>query len=337
MALYEDVIKYLNEKNKGGGTSGGIFDNYDESNNPFIIDFDKEEKNVDVPNLIPFDNPIVEAVRKDNEINNPYNMSSMNNPNVRTQRNYTDPRSFMMDAAPKQNFSVSSLLKNLALNALPGMGMISMAKGVVGLLPANKRALMENELLGKGYTLDSLGRIVTDNYNTKEGIMAGYNANKLTEKSFQDRIDTIKETIGRKQAKGLDTSVLENRLDLLDQARADILGSTKTAEELEEEINDFKQSQSFLQKLGIAPGIKNTFFDPTTIGKKAGDVERARIAEIERIAAEEKAKREEMDRMRREIESRYSNQKGEYGGDNRQQEREQAGPGYSDVSEAGSF
>ena len=84
MALYEDVIKYLNEKNKGGGTSGGMFDNYDESNNPFIMDFDEKEKT----DAIPFNNPIVEAARRDNDRsgNDPYNMNAMNNPNVRTEK-----------------------------------------------------------------------------------------------------------------------------------------------------------------------------------------------------------------------------------------------------------
>jgi hypothetical protein len=42
-------------------------------------------------------------------------------------------------------------------------------------LPVNRAAIFQNELLGQGIKLDSLGRIVTDNYNTPEGIMAGYN------------------------------------------------------------------------------------------------------------------------------------------------------------------
>ena len=42
-------------------------------------------------------------------------------------------------------------------------------------LPVNKAAIFQNELLGGGFMLDSLGRIVTDNYNTPQGIMAGYN------------------------------------------------------------------------------------------------------------------------------------------------------------------
>tara|TARA_R100000030_G_scaffold72386_1_gene55818 strand:- start:1071 stop:2516 length:1446 start_codon:yes stop_codon:yes gene_type:complete len=332
MALYEDVIKYLNEKNKSGGTSGGIFDNYDESNNPFLIDFDKDEKTVTAPDAIPFDNPIVEAVRRDNDRNDPYNMSAMNNPNVRTQRNYTDPRSFMMDAVPKQNLSVSGVLKNLALNALPGMGMISMAKGIAGLLPANKRALMENELLGKGYTLDSLGRIVTDNYNSKEGVMAGLNANRLNAASFDKKSARIEKTLADKYGmtpseiadakagtyKGNVKTDLIDRLGFVEDARKDILGSVKTAEELEEEINDFKQSQSFLQKLGIAPGIKNSFFDPVSTGKKAADTERARIAEEKRVQealriAREKALKESEEKARQDAIDR-DNREGDRGG-----------------------
>jgi hypothetical protein len=42
-------------------------------------------------------------------------------------------------------------------------------------LPVNEAAIFQNELLGQGIKLDSLGRIVTDNYNTPQGIMAGYN------------------------------------------------------------------------------------------------------------------------------------------------------------------
>jgi hypothetical protein len=254
------------------------------------MDFDEKEKT----DAIPFNNPIVEAAKRDNDRsgNDPYNMNSMNNPNMRTQKDYMDPRSSMMEKAQKQGFSVKGLLKGLALNALPGMGMMNMIKGVTGLLPANKRALMENDLLGKGYSLDSLGRIVTDDYNSKTGIMAGYNANQIDANSFKNRIDTIKETIGRKQAKGLDTSVLENRLGLLDQAKTDFLGSTKTAEELEEEINDFKKNQSFLQKIGIAPSYTSNFL---SAGVKQGEVvrEKERVQEALKEAARKAAEKTE--------------------------------------------
>jgi hypothetical protein len=42
-------------------------------------------------------------------------------------------------------------------------------------LPVNEAAIFQNELLGQGIKLDNIGRIVTDNYRTPEGIMAGYN------------------------------------------------------------------------------------------------------------------------------------------------------------------
>ncbi len=351
MALYEDVIKYLNEKNKGGGTSGGMFDNYDESNNPFIIDFDKDEKTV--TDAIPFNNPIVEAAKRDNDRNDPYNMNAMNNPNVRTQRDYRDPRSSMMDVAPKQNLSVSGILKGLALNALPGMGMISMAKGVAGLLPANKRALMENELLGKGYSLDSLGRIVTDNYNSKEGVMAGLNANRLNEASFDKKSARIEKTLADKYGmsasdiaaakagtySGNVKTDLIDRLGFVADARKDILGSVTTAEELEEEINDFKKSQSFLQKLGIAPGIKSNFFET---GKKAANTERARIAEVERVA-ELQRRQEAADKARRERDAgniggggyrsdRDHDRDGGYGGSGKRSEDNRSSDlGFSDI------
>jgi hypothetical protein len=42
-------------------------------------------------------------------------------------------------------------------------------------LGPNRTAIFQNELLGQGIKLDNIGRIVTDNYRTPEGIMAGYN------------------------------------------------------------------------------------------------------------------------------------------------------------------
>jgi len=351
MALYEDVIKYLNEKNKGGGTSGGMFDNYDESNNPFIMDFDEKEKT----DAIPFNNPIVEAAKRDNDRsgNDPYNMNSMNNPNVRTKRDYFDPRSSMTEKTQKQGFSVSGLLKGLLSSAIPGMGMMNMAKGVAGLLPANKRALMENELLGKGYSLNSLGQIVTDNYNSKEGVMAGLNANRLNEASFDKKSARIEKTLADKYGMSVSDIAaakagtysgnvktdLIDRLGFVADARKDILGSVTTSEELEQEINDFKKNQSFLQKLGIAPGIKSNFFET---GKKAANTERARIAEVERVA-ELQRRQEAADKARRERDAgniggggyrsdRDHDRDGGYGGSGKRSEDNRSSDlGFSDI------
>jgi hypothetical protein len=80
-------------------------------------------------------------------------------------------------------------------------------------LPVNRTAIFQNELLGQGIKLDNIGRIVTDNYNTPEGIMAGYNPvsggllNMLTggkygepttyglDKSYDQRRETIADTL----------------------------------------------------------------------------------------------------------------------------------------------
>jgi len=43
------------------------------------------------------------------------------------------------------------------------------------MIPPNRAGILQNELLGGGFMLDNTGKIVTNNYNTPEGIMAGYN------------------------------------------------------------------------------------------------------------------------------------------------------------------
>ena len=84
---------------------------------------------------------------------------------------------------------------------------LNFIKGIESLLPVNNRAILENELLGQGFQLDNIGRIVAADYNTPEGIMAGYNASRMTRQTFDNRIDGIKKTIAKKKARGEDTSV----------------------------------------------------------------------------------------------------------------------------------
>ena len=93
--------------------------------------------------------------------------------------------------------------------------------------PVSSRATFENELLGSGVMLDDIGRVVSNDYNTVEGIMSGYNANQIDASTFQKRRDMINRTIARKKAKGQDTSVLENRIGLIDGAEK-LFDDTKT-------------------------------------------------------------------------------------------------------------
>ena len=106
---------------------------------------------------------------------------------------------------------------------------LNFIKGIESLLPVNNRAILENELLGQGFQLDNIGRIVAADYNTPEGIMAGYNASRMTRQTFDKRIDRINKTIAKKKARGEDTSVLENRIDLIEQAKDKFLGGSAKA------------------------------------------------------------------------------------------------------------
>ncbi len=122
---------------------------------------------------------------------------------------------------------IPGAIKRYMQNSLIGKG-FGMAKDFLGrALPINERAIMENEARGAGIFTDDIGRIVTDDYNTAGGIMAGYNLNKIDAGTFDKRRSTIEKTIADKKAKGLDTTTLEERLGLLDDAEEDILGARK--------------------------------------------------------------------------------------------------------------
>ena len=127
---------------------------------------------------------------------------------------------------------IPGAIKSYMQNSLLGKG-LGMAKDFIGgLMPINERAIMENEARGAGIFTDDIGRIVTDDYNTAGGIMAGYNLNQIDAGTFDKRRATIEKTIADKKAKGLDTTALEERLGLLDEAEEDILGARKKTQQI---------------------------------------------------------------------------------------------------------
>jgi hypothetical protein len=86
------------------------------------------------------------------------------------------------------------------VNLMPGFGMLRMGAQAIGsLLPTNQRAIMENELGGQGIMINDIGQIVQGpgDYNTGANIMAGYNANKITDSTIQKRRDTINKSLGK--------------------------------------------------------------------------------------------------------------------------------------------
>jgi hypothetical protein len=127
-------------------------------------------------------------------------------PNItRTQRDYINPFPFNPDSNlgtpdygyidPKRK-GVLGLLDsagNLVKNSLIGRGITALGNK----LPINQRAILENELIGSGVMLDDIGRVVGD-VNTPEGIMAGLNAAKITDETFDKKAGTIRNTLREK-------------------------------------------------------------------------------------------------------------------------------------------
>ena len=118
-------------------------------------------------------------------------------------------------------------------NSLIGRGL----RAARDMLPVNPRAILENELIGKGIMLDDIGRIVTNDYNTPEGIMAGYNAAKMDASTFDDRIANIEKTIARKTAAdpNYDPSNLQNRIELIEQAKTNFFDAKDAAGVIEDQ------------------------------------------------------------------------------------------------------
>ena len=78
------------------------------------------------------------------------------------------------------------------LNMIPGAGIARFLGNQIGpYIPPNRRAIMENQLSGQGIMVNDIGQIVQGDgaYDTAGNVMAGYNANKMTAKTFDDRIE----------------------------------------------------------------------------------------------------------------------------------------------------
>ena len=82
------------------------------------------------------------------------------------------------------------------VNLIPGMGMLKTGARVLGgLFPTNYTSIMQNELAGQGIRVDDTGRIVGDR-NTIEGVLAGKNASRVNEGTFDRQIGTLENTLG---------------------------------------------------------------------------------------------------------------------------------------------
>jgi len=151
------------------------------------------------------------------------------------------PEHYGLDKPPPSK--VNQFLSK-AVNWIPGVGYVKKGlEAVSDLLPTNRRAIMENEMIGSGVMLDDIGRIVTTDYNTPQGIMAGYNAYQMDEDTFDDRISKIQ--AGKMSAEGK-----RKRIALIRKAKE----NWQTAQGKTDEIVDIKTDT----KSDISPNATDT-------------------------------------------------------------------------------
>jgi hypothetical protein len=224
-------------------------------------------------------------------------------PNMtRTKRNYVNP--FPYD--PMDDFGTSNYgypgsprtgimglydqYKNLpteskiglgTMSALSGGSILPLGAGVVGIgkllggmFPPSKAGIFQNELLGANFMLDNTGRIVSNNYNTPEGIMAGYNPvsggllNLLTggksgdeptyglDKSYDKRRETVSKTL--KEKYGMTDAEIAAAVAGEYEGDVPINPATGLPTDLINRLGLFNQSQNLLnKKLSAADIIYN--------------------------------------------------------------------------------
>jgi len=127
-----------------------------------------------------------------------------------------------------------------------------------GLMPINQRAIAENVAGNMGIAVDDIGRVVnTGNYQDPNNVMAGYNLNKMTDETFDKRIDTISGTLSEKyglsapQIQGIIEGTLTDE-ELADiNARAIMPGTTQTTNLIKQirSINIAKDKNKFIQDI----------------------------------------------------------------------------------------
>jgi hypothetical protein len=337
--LYGDVLDYL--ERSGLPSVGGIFDDYDESKNPFIIDFEESTSSDDLEKT---DSPLVQATRGGGGDFSVYNPDPTR---TRTSDEYS-PYAYrqaaerdligdfyssgteaqkLMDMYPEyytgpQLTGIPGLAADFFKNSLVGKGIASLED----ILPVNRRAILENEALGAGIALDDIGRIVqgSGDYDSAENVMAGYNLAQITPETIQKRRETIQKTMSKPGYSGN----LQERLDALDDFERQKFGTTgvkSRADMITEQrlIEEDPTYQSFddLVAAGLLAGDdddddyefnpldimtkQNKYYNPYEVGLITAQEQRARLEQIQRQkeAEAEKARQEEIIRKQMEAQN----------------------------------
>ena len=178
----------------------------------------------------------------------------------------------------------TNLLNNPVTNAIgfamnPAFGAVKgILGGLKGIIGPNQRAITENIAGNMGIRVNDIGQIVnTGDYNTPEGVMAGYNLNKIDQGTFDKRYDRIEKT-------------LADKYGFTEQEIEDVIAGTYTGPK---GINKITGKFTTLADLyrNVQKANKN-ILDITNLGiKEAERVKKEKEAKekLDRLAAEEAA------------------------------------------------
>jgi len=150
--------------------------------------------------------------------NNVYNSNSNSNYLTRPYQNAINDS--LLGTPDYQGVEQTSGLESL-MGKIPGIKMLA------DRLPVNQTAILNNELIGAGMQLNDIGQFVSDggDINKADGsnIMAGYNASKVTKKTFDKRRDVIEKNMKDPKQKAA-------KLAALDAAEASFFGAKAKAD-----------------------------------------------------------------------------------------------------------
>ena len=193
---------------------------------------------------------------------------------------------------------LETLFNQYVKASLPAQLLGKGIEGLANMLPVSKTGILQNELLGAGFMLDNTGRIVTNNYNTPTGIMAGYNPvsggllNMLTggekgepttyglDKAYDKRRETVAKTL--KEKYGMTDEEIEAAIAGEYEGDVPINPVTGKPTDLINRLDLFNQSQNlFNKKLNAADIIDNKKLEEKKQKKEAATAAKAKAANPE--------------------------------------------------------
>jgi hypothetical protein len=177
-------------------------------------------------------------------------------------------------------------------DVVPGM----MGKGLQALqdlLPVNRRAILENQLRKENVFTDDIGRIVanpTQDYNTVENVMAGYNANMITQDTIDKRVGNIADTLrekydlSRTEIQGIIDGTLSAEQMAAVNAKAIMPGTNQTTNLIKQikAVSDY--GKKFIgDKKVTGPGGSQTEIIPSDFIKEVDLIENALQAQKDNV------------------------------------------------------